>query len=65
MVLTQKNGKIKIVQVVLDLPAKGVRESKSNPPGIVINYPYFFLFDLFLEARAEILGKISLVFFRI
>ena len=35
-----------------------VRESKLNPPISGVKCPYFFLFDLFLEARVEILEKI-------
>ena len=34
-----------------------VRESKLNSPISGIKCPYFFLFNLFLEARAEILEK--------
>ena len=37
-----------------------VRESKKPPP--ISGTKYFFLFDLFLEARTEILKIISLVF---
>ena len=40
---------------------KIVEESNKNPPISSIKWPYFFWFDLFLEARAEILEKFSLV----
>ena len=39
-----------------------LRKSKQNPP--ISGIKCLFLFDLFLEARAEILEKISLVFGR-
>ena len=41
-----------------------VRGSKLNPPSSGIKCP-LFLFDLFLEARAEILEKIHWIFWKI